>query len=230
MQAPKINFKQCHASNYRVGVNKKIKFLVIHYTGNNGDTAAGNASYFANTDNLKASAGYFVDGNEFWQSVKDSDIAYHCGATTYKHPYCRNSNSIGIEICSKKDAQGNFYFEPQAISNAIILTRYLMDLYNIPIDCVIRHYDCTGKNCPAPFVQDYSQWVDFKKRLMEGVIDMALEKWQIEGGEAALDSLAKKGLINTPDTKRGEKNLAAPVPAYMFWMMLNRLADYKGGK
>lgn len=62
---------------------------------------------------------------------------------------------------------------------------------------------------------------------LKGAVDVALEKWMVEGGEAALDSLTGKGLINTPDTKKGEENLAANVPAYLFWIMLDRLSDYK---
>ena len=169
MEAPKITFKACDSTNYRKGVNKQNKFIVIHYTANNGDTAKGNANYFANNKNLKASAHYFVDENEFWQSVRDGDIAYHCGATNYKHLECRNGNSIGIEICSRKDYYGNYYFKPEAVANALVLTRHLMDKYNVPIDNVIRHFDVTGKNCPAPFVQDKRQWDAFKTNLKKEV-------------------------------------------------------------
>ena len=32
-------------------------------------------------------------------------------------------------------------------------------------DHVVRHYDVTGKDCPAPWVLDESQWKSFKARL-----------------------------------------------------------------
>ena len=40
----------------------KVKYIVIHYTANDGDSAKGNANYFA-TNIVKASAHYFVDDN-----------------------------------------------------------------------------------------------------------------------------------------------------------------------
>lgn len=230
MIMPKIIYKACNATNYRACNSRTIKYIVTHYTANNGDTAQGNANHFASHKNLKASAHYFVDENEVYQSVRDNDIAWHCGAdTTYKHADCRNANAIGIEICSYKNASG-FYFEPAAVDNAALLTRYLMDKYNVPIGNVLRHYDVTGKNCPAPFVQDASQWSAFKTRLVEGVIELALEAWMKDGGQNAVKELEKKGLLLGADTWGKESELAKPVPAYLFWMMLNRMAEYKGGK
>ncbi|MFR7442983.1 MAG: hypothetical protein ACLUUO_05300 [Sellimonas intestinalis] len=39
-----------------------------------------------------------------------------------------------------------------------------MKQYNIPIDRVIRHYDVTGKLCPAYFV-DETAWAAFKAKI-----------------------------------------------------------------
>lgn len=157
-----MNFKQCNSTNYKSGRTSDIKYIVIHYTANNGDTASGNANYFANNKNLSASAHYFVDENTVWQSVRDTDTAWHCGAKSYKHSYCRNSNSIGIELCSRKDGNGNYYFRDETVKNAAELTKSLMVKYNIPAANVIRHYDVTGKACPAPMVNDVSLWNEFK--------------------------------------------------------------------
>ena len=43
-----------------------IKYIVIHYTGNDGDTAMNNAKYYASTV-VKSSAHYFVDNKEIVQ-------------------------------------------------------------------------------------------------------------------------------------------------------------------
>jgi len=160
-----IAFKQCNAANYTPGRTKAIQYLVIHYTANNGDSANNNAVYFA-YQTPGASAHYFVDENDtIWQSVKDTDTAWHCGATTYKHASCRNNNSIGIELCSRQDSAKNYYFKANTVTNAVALTKELMAKYGIPAENVIRHYDVTGKNCPAPFVGDSAQWREFKARL-----------------------------------------------------------------
>ena len=156
-----MNFKQAHSTNFKAGRTHPIKYIVIHYTANNGDTAKNNADYFARTANLQASAHYFVDEKEVWQSVKDTDTAWHCGGSSYKHKTCRNSNAIGIELCSRKDAKGNYYFKDEVVNRAAALTKELMKKYNIPVENVIRHYDVTGKICPAPMVKDESLWKEF---------------------------------------------------------------------
>ena len=38
-----------------------VKYIVIHYTGNKGDTAKANASYFATSNARQAGAHFFVD-------------------------------------------------------------------------------------------------------------------------------------------------------------------------
>ena len=158
-----VNNKPCCNANYQKASRTSIQYLVIHYTGNLGDTAAGNAGYFARETGLGASAHYFVDENEIWQSVPDGCIAWHCGCKTgYFHPTCRNKNSIGIEICML-DKNGGV--RQESIDRAAELARYLMKRYGIPIDRVVRHYDVTHKNCPAPMVQTSALWLAFKQSL-----------------------------------------------------------------
>ncbi len=155
-----------HISNYTKGRKQPIKYIVVHYTANNGDTARNNGNYFSQS-NRNASAHYFVDENEIIQSVKDTDTAWHCGAKSYKHELCRNDNSIGIEMCSEKDDKGQYYINQATQNRTIKLIKVLMKQYNIPIENVLRHYDVTGKLCPEPFVRNQVQWLDFKKRISE---------------------------------------------------------------
>ena len=142
-----IKTKIANKANYG-GKMASVKYIVIHYTANDGDTDENNGNYFANNI-VKASAHYFVDDDSVTQAVPDDYIAYHCGTTgKYKHPTCRNANSIGIEICDDvKD--GKIYPSAKTIENALWLTKTLMKKYNIPQANVIRHYDVTGKLCPA---------------------------------------------------------------------------------
>lgn len=159
----KINFKQSHTGNYAAGRSGPVEYIVIHYTSNQGDTAKNNADYFAR-EKVGASAHYFCDENEIWQSVKDTDTAWHCGAKTYRHPECRNANSIGVEICMN-NKKGNV--RRGSIATAAELVRYLMQRYSVPVDRVIRHYDVTGKYCPGPMVDDPTLWESFKKSLTQ---------------------------------------------------------------
>lgn len=150
--------------NYRHGRSAPVQYIVVHYTANRGDTAKNNVDYFSRTL-TKTSAHYFVDEKGAWQSVGDNNIAYHCGAKTYKHPTCRNSNSIGVEICML-DTAGKIRMT--SIRQAIDLVRMLMELHGIPASNVIRHYDVTGKACPAPMVTYPKLWEVFKADLGGG--------------------------------------------------------------
>lgn len=164
-----IPFLQANSSNFYSGRGgNSIKYIVMHYTANNGDTAMNNAQYFHN-NSVQASAHYFVDENSVVQSVRDSDGAWHCGGSfeSSHHPLhgiCMNRNSLGVEMCSDK-VNGKFIFTAQTVDRTVELVKMLMAKYNIDADHVVRHYDVTGKDCPEPWVRDESQWKSFKARL-----------------------------------------------------------------
>ena len=60
---------------------------------------------------------------------------------------------------------GKLDVSEKVISNTIELVKDLMAKYNIPASNVVRHYDVTRKNCPAPLVENPARWDDFKARL-----------------------------------------------------------------
>ena len=99
-------------------------------------------------------------------SVAEENVAWHCGAASYRHPHCRNGNSIGVELCSVL-RDGQYAFEDETVENALALLAELMRRYEIPVERVLRHYDVTGKVCPAPFVADTAAWQQFLDRLEE---------------------------------------------------------------
>lgn len=160
----------------------RIKYIVIHYFGSLG-TARAVANYFFTTAN-ESSAHYVVDDTDIIQCVEDGDVAWHCGAKTYVHPYCRNTNSIGIEVkpykldktTANSATPSDWYFSEETTKNTIDLVKYLMEKYNIPLNNVIRHYDVMGKWCPRPFMGDdvnkyygisgNEMWKQFKNRLV----------------------------------------------------------------
>lgn len=160
-----MEFVSCNTDNYCVGRTQPVRYIVMHYTANNGDTARNNCDYYHRVGGLQASAHYFVDEHGVMQSVHEDDTAWHCGARAYWHPECRNANSIGIEMCSRKRADGSYYIKPETVANAVALAKDIMQRYGIDNDHVLRHYDVTGKRCPMPWVDDPAQWVAFKDML-----------------------------------------------------------------
>lgn len=163
-----MEFVACNTDNFRAGRTQPVRYIVMHYTANNGDTARNNCDYYHRVGGLWASAHYFCDEYGAMQSVRECDTAWHCGAEAgqrYWHPECRNANSIGIEMCSRKRADGSYYIKPETVANAAALAKDIMQRYGIDTDHVLRHYDVTGKRCPMPWVDDPAQWDAFKASL-----------------------------------------------------------------
>lgn len=148
-----------------------IEYLVYHYTANDGDTDEANAKYFHNNV-VKASAHRFVDDDSVTISVPDNYVAYHCGGGLQGskghrfYKICTNTNSIGIEMCDTI-RNGKYEVSPKTRANAIEEGRKIVKKYNIPKSHVIRHYDVTGKNCPAYFVKDEEAWKKFRDEIFE---------------------------------------------------------------
>lgn len=155
--------KQRNPDNYSSRSSRDASYVTMHYTGNNKDTARANANYFGGAGR-NASAHLFVDDTEIYQSVPLNSVAWHCGAQTYKHAYCRNANSIGIEMCC---TAGNYKISEKTKQNAAYLCAYICKMLGISageVDkYVLRHWDVTGKNCPAQMAgSNNAEWVAFK--------------------------------------------------------------------
>ena len=174
----------------------KIKYIVIHYTANDGDSDEGNGNYFANHI-VEASAHYFVDGDSITQSVPDDYVAWSVGGNKYSdcnktgggklYGQCTNANSISIELCDEV-RNGVSDFTASTIENAIELIKMLMSKYNVDINRVIRHFDVVGKPCPKPYV-DNAKWKEFKN-LITG--SGALTMTQYEELKKAISELKGK--------------------------------------
>ena len=170
-----IKIKTANRNNYGSKRNiADIKYIVIHYTANDGDTDEGNGNYFANNI-VGASAHYFVDDDSITRSVPDDYIAWAVGGSKYKYTKggtfygkCTNANSISIEFCDTKK-NGVYDFTEATMKNAADLVKLLMEKYTVPVERVIRHYDVTGKVCPKPFVDDEKAWKEFKERLVDNM-------------------------------------------------------------
>lgn len=163
-----------------------IKWIVMHYTANDGDTDTGNANYFA-SGYRGASAHYFVDDDSVTRSVPDNYVAWSvggakwddCGKTGGGKYYgqCNNSNSISIEMCDTiKD--GRIDVSDKTLKNAANLCRSLMYKYDIDIDHVICHFDVNGKHCPnfnngAWIYGERKDFKRFKELVVNGMITEA---------------------------------------------------------
>lgn len=174
----------CHPKN-RGGMRpaSAITYLVFHYTGNDGDNDANNAKYYQNNV-VQASAHYFVDDDSITQSVEDLGIAWAVGGKRWADCAqtgggtffltANNYNTLSIELCDTK-RDGRLMATEATLARAVELGRALMEKYNISIERVIRHFDVSGKHCPAYFMDD-AAWKTFKARLAEKEEEMDLDK------------------------------------------------------
>ena len=189
----KIKTQLAHRSNYGGKRTAKIEWIVMHYTANDGDSDESNGKYFQQPLNPVASAHYFVDDDSITRSVPDDFVAYHCGAQTYRHPYCRNANSIGVEMCDAK-RDGKVMATDKTIANAAELVYQLCKQYNIPYDHIIRHYDVTGKLCPAYWVQ--GDGLQKFRRQVEEVGEVVTDSYMIVDGKKVPVQRILKGGTN----------------------------------
>lgn len=201
----------------------QIKYLVIHYTGNDGDTAEGNGSYFAN-NRVSASAHYFVDDDTVVRSVPDLRIAWAVGGRLWAdtadtgggtlYGTVTNANSISVELCDTEE-DGSYRPSDATLDNAVSLCRALMRKYDIPIERVCRHFDVTGKYCPVYFM-DSVKWAAFKSRLEDKSMDNTPAMYAAE----AVAWAQENGILRGDDT--GDLKLSEPLTRQQFIAMLHR--------
>ena len=153
---------------------KQVKYIVTHYTGNNGDTAKGNVDYFATSNRREAGAHFFVDRKgKVGRSIPMNRTAWAVGGDHRSgmkgeakyYNKCTNYNSVSIELCdcASKDPSAK---QIKAVKKLI---KYIKK-YCKNADTVIRHWDVNGKQCPLRMIGDGTtttgkKWKKFKKEV-----------------------------------------------------------------
>lgn len=219
-----IKEQLANSGNYGGSRNaSQIRYLVYHYTGNDGDRAANNAKYFQNNI-VKASAHYFVDDTTVWRSVPDLKVAWSVGGSKYSNAHktgggtmygvITNTNSLSIEMCDTI-RNGVYQASEATLANAAALGRALMEKYHIPIENVYRHFDVTGKHCPS-YLVSAQKWAEFKKRLEVKIMDNTPSGAHKEGVEWAIAN----GILT--GNSEGDLMLSQPVTRQQMCTMLHR--------
>lgn len=162
-----------HISYGKRRSRKGIKYIVIHYTGVNGDTAKDEAKYFAEINTRAAGAHFFVGQRGIvYKSIPMNRTAWSVGGFyTQKdgagkyYEKCTNQNSVSIELC---DNQKRDPSKLQTIAVAQLvdyIRRYCPNAKTI-----IRHWDVNGKECPARMTGTKNpKWLEFRERISGNV-------------------------------------------------------------
>lgn len=166
--------------NFSSRQGSKISWLVIHDTGNPSRGADADAHRRFFSSKRKSSAHYFVDDKQIIQIIGDSQASWHCGDNQGKGRAlngCKNTNSIGIELCINQDGDYD-----KAYKNLVELVKNLMVKFKIDLDHVCRHYDVSRKRCPGTFF-DKGLWTKFKEDIGKPIVwEMDLSKDSDFGG------------------------------------------------
>ena len=186
-----ILFKQCGSDHMTRGRSRAIDRIVVHFTATLA-SARNNATYFARNEGQGASAHYFVDDitPEIYQSVAEGDTAWHAGN------WAMNCRAIGIEVVSAGED-----FSATEVEKLGWLVKRLMAKYGIGASGVIRHYDVTGKLCPAPYVAA-SKWAALKAAITGGVVSGGTTPAAPSGTVAELARRVIAGEFGNGDARR----------------------------
>lgn len=180
----------------RPGTKSTPKRICVHYTGDCGATAEQLSKYWQNV-----AAGVFKDKPWSWTSaqyivgldgevvrcIPDNEIAYAAAN--------QNADTIHIEVCYRQKSGA---FEEKSIAALGELVHSLMNKYAIPAGKVVRHYDLTGKLCPAYYV-DENRWAALHERITTESKSSALYRVQVgafgskENAEAYMQKLKIAG-------------------------------------
>ncbi|WP_342515403.1 N-acetylmuramoyl-L-alanine amidase [Sutcliffiella sp. FSL R7-0096] len=174
-----LNYKKRHIRRHpttRPGIKLlRVQAVVDHATANHGASASNHFTYFDSSlpdlndkqpeDKKRyASAHIFVDKEEALELVPLDEVCFQANdrrqgpllstlrATSPQYPG-GNANllTVSVEMCQEKD--GSIHpdtLKRTALVHQMLQNRFpqLKDTYNR----FVRHYDVTGKNCPAPMV------------------------------------------------------------------------------
>jgi N-acetylmuramoyl-L-alanine amidase len=162
-----------------------VRGIVMHWTADPGATDENEVNYFDGADGgggRYASAHIFVDRDSARLDIPLNEVAYHANEKPCKIPRLQasipgyvggaNLTAIGVEMCIEKDGT----IHPDTISRTADVVGALCKQFKLnPVTDIYRHYDITGKNCPAPWVSSPQAFVDFKNKvnqLVKGEDDM----------------------------------------------------------
>jgi len=134
----------------------KVTNIFVHYTANAGSSAAQNRSYFEQQKDTheRSVSSHFIIGyeGEILQCVPLDEVAYAVQT--------RNYDSISIECCHLEE-DGSF--TKATYDSLIELLAWLLEVYDLEAEDILRHYDCGGKKCPLYYTEHEDAWEQLKK-------------------------------------------------------------------
>ncbi|MDD3118316.1 MAG: N-acetylmuramoyl-L-alanine amidase [Victivallales bacterium] len=141
---------------------EKVDYITIHNTWNYAP-ALFERTYLNNRrDGASISFHFAVDEKEALQVLPLDTRAWHAGDGNGPG----NGRSIGIEICRSRCIGDDEPLYRQAEENGAHLAASLLDQYQLPMSCLRKHQDWTGKYCPHRILSEH-RWESFKAHVKQ---------------------------------------------------------------
>ncbi len=139
---------------------KKIKFLIIHYTGMQSMRVSIKRLV---SPKSKVSCHYLISRNgKIFQMVEDNKIAWHAGKSKWGNLQNLNEYSIGIELVNKGHKFGYQKFPRSQINSLVNLCTKLKKKYKIKNRFILGHSDIAPLRKSDP--GEKFPWFQLKKR------------------------------------------------------------------
>ena len=127
---------------------KKIKFIIIHYTGMKTESAAIKK---LQDPKSKVSAHFYIKKNgKVLNLVPDLYEAWHAGKSKWKNFKSLNKYSIGIEMTNSGHDHGYKNFSQKQLYSLKRLLNELMKKYKISKKCILGHSDISPNRKKDP--------------------------------------------------------------------------------
>ncbi len=127
---------------------KKIKFVVLHYTGMKNEFSAIKR---LQEPKFKVSSHYLIKKNgEIITLVPDLYEAWHAGLSSWESYSSLNKNSIGIEITNPGHQFGYRNFSKKQICSLEKLLKHLIKKYQIKKEYILGHSDISPNRKKDP--------------------------------------------------------------------------------
>lgn len=152
----------------------KVLGIILHWTGNFGAGDEAHETYFQNLEDRYASAHIFADKDSATCIIPLNEVAYQANDVQKRNkdgsrfrPLAKvlgenaNLTTVSLEMCVEKD--GTIHAE--TIKRSIAICAELCQMFKLDENDIYRHHDVTGKNCPAPFVENSKLFDIFKKEV-----------------------------------------------------------------
>lgn len=201
-----------------------VKGIIMHWTATPGASDENEKKFFDGADGggeRYASAHLFIDRDSATLIIPLNEVAYHANEKPSKVSSLKatasyytggnaNLNTIGIEMCVEKDGT----IHKDTIKRTAEVVAELCKKFNLdPLKDIYRHFDITGKNCPAPWVSKPADFTAFKKTV-DGIVnkpapkpvskpkpDTKTTKHAVKSGDT-FTSIAKKYGLDVEDVQK----------------------------